>query len=136
NSIRRKELMNAQRLEVNSRVWAAYGLHNHGRDKVNVPAQTGGKIISKWNEFSTMDNPLYKVQWDTGQQSIHYSNTLYAIGQAKDYVEFQQNILDCAERAELIIGPTGETRRLKIYLKNGDWIDGLFDLREKIETAN
>lgn len=120
-------------LEVGSRVWAASGLHEQGRDKVNVPGKTGGTVIRKWKEFGTLDNFSYAVRWDTGQDTVHYFDTLYCIGQSKTDAEFLQAIFAEAERAKLTRGPSGGVRGFRILLKNGDWIEGMSQLVPQLE---
>jgi hypothetical protein len=122
-------------LEVGCRVWSAWGLHEHGHDKVSVPKNTGGTVIQKWNEFSTMDNPLYRVKWDTGQQSVHYYNTLYCIGRSQTEAAFTQSILAEASSVKITRGPMGGIRRFTIFLKNGDWIEGMVQLQPQLEAA-
>lgn len=120
-------------LEVGCRVWT-YGQREHGHDKVSVPAQTGGTVVGKQNEFITIDNPLYRVKWDTGQESVHYSNTLICIGRAQTLDEFTQSILADAERIKVVRGPNGGLREFTIFLKSGDWIDGMSQLQPQLEA--
>jgi hypothetical protein len=121
---------------VGCRVWAEWGLYEHGHDKVSVPPKTGGTISSTRQEFSTIDQLLYTVNWDTGQRSVHYSNTLSSIGSARSLVEFQDWIVAEAVRGEIVLGPMGGLRSAKIFLRNGDWISGMYGLEARLEVAN
>ena len=123
-------------LEIGSRVWTEYGFHQHGHDKVNVPPETGGTIIAKWNEFMTMDNPLHRVNWDSGQKSVHYSNELFCIGHSRTITEFMAGILAEAERAKHTVGPNGGDRGFRIFLRNGDWVEGIYQLKQSLEQKN
>lgn len=118
--------------EVGSRVWTK-GFFEHGHKKVSVPAATGGTVIGRWNEFMTMDNPLHRVKWDTGQESVHYFEELFCIGQCRSKVEFEATILAEAERVKQTIGPNGGKRGLQIFLRNGDWVDELYDLLPRLK---
>lgn len=82
----------------------------------------------------TIDNPLYRVKWDTGQESVHYSNTLFCIGRSQTLDDFTQSILVAAERAKIVRGPNGGLREFTIFLKNGDWIDGMSQLLPQLEA--
>jgi hypothetical protein len=126
----------ANSLEVGSRVWTEQGLHEHGHDKVNVPARTGGAVVSTYKEFMTLDQLLYTVSWDSGQRSVHYSNSLCAIGNARTLAEFEDTIVAEAVRAEMLFGPNGGFRRAKIFLRNGDWVDGMYGVQSRLEAAN
>ena len=123
-------------LEVGCRVWAEFGLRDHGHDKVNVPAKTGGTVVSAGQEFSTIDQSLYAVNWDTGKHSLHYSNTLCAIGQARNLAEFEDAIVAAAVRGQIVLGPNGGRRGGKIFLRNGDWVDEMCGLQARLEAAN
>ena len=124
------------RLDVGCRVWAEYGFHEHGHDKVSVPPKTGGTIISTRQEFYTIDQLLYTVNWDTGQRSVHYSNTLCAIGNVRTLSEFEDSIVAQAARGEMVLGPNGGLRSAKIFLQNGDWVAGMYGLQSRLEAAN
>jgi len=124
------------RLDVGCRVWAEWGLREHGHDRVSVPAKTGGTISSTRQEFSTIDQLLYTVTWDTGQRSVHYSNTLSSIGTARNLSEFQDWIVAEAVRGEIVLGPMGGLRSAKIFLQNGDWVAGMYGLEARLEAAN
>jgi len=123
-------------LDVGCRVWAECGLHEHGHDKVSVPPKTGGTIISTWKEFYTIDQLLYTINWDTGQRSIHYSNTLCPIASARTLTEFGDLVVAQATRCEIALGPLGGLRSAKIILQNGDWVDGMYGLQARLEAAN
>jgi hypothetical protein len=104
------------------RVWTYYGLREHGHEKVNVGPQTGGMVVSRANEFNTLDNPLYTVKWDTGQESVNYGNDLQCIGQYQTLGEFDQMILAEAVQVKRVVGPQGGLRHSTTYLRNGDTI--------------
>src|SRR5260221_13834690 len=97
-------------LQVGRRVWTVAGFHEQGHDKVSVPSQTGGVIASSFNQYMTINDPLYVVQWDTGQKSTYYGNELGCIGQCRNYSEFEQAILKDAMRAKKTLGPMGGIR--------------------------
>lgn len=115
------------------RVWAKWGLHGHGRDKVSVPAKTGGTLMRKWKEFSTLDNYLYTIKWDTGQTSVHYRNTLpFCIANFKTEAEFESMVVAEASNFELIDGKF----RGKVFLRSGDWVEGVWGLEARLKEAN
>ncbi len=120
------------RLDVGSRVWVV-GLYQHGYNKITIPSPTCGTIVAKWNEFSSMDNPLHRVKWDTGQESVHYFQDLYCIGQCRTKSEFEDSILREAERAKQTIGPNGGKRGLRIFMQNGDWVDDLYSMLPQLK---
>lgn len=113
-------------LKTGNRVWAEWGLREHGHKKVNVPPKTAGTISSKWNEYHSIDNPLYTVNWDSGQQSVHYGGELVCIAQCRTLEEFHQMILKEALNANRIVGPQGGSRGFTIHLRNGDRIENYY----------
>jgi hypothetical protein len=123
-------------LKVGCRVWAEFGLHEHGHNKANVPLKTGGMVVSARQEFQTIDQLLYTVKWDSGQDSVHYYESLCAIGSARDLNEFEGMIMAEAIRVEKVVGPNGGLRSAKIILRNGDWISGLYGLESRLEASN
>jgi uncharacterized protein with WD repeat len=96
---------------------------------VNVPAQTGGNV-------SRFSDDLWAVKWDTGQQSVHYSSDLYAIGQARDLAEFEGMIMAEAVSVRQVIGPQGGNRTFTISLRNGDWVSSMAAMKTRLEVAN
>jgi hypothetical protein len=124
------------RLERGCRVWAQAGFRDHGYENVSVPPMTGGVVISTSRQYLTVDLMLYTVKWDTGQQSVHYPKELCSLGTARSLTEFEDSIMAEADHAEIILGPSGGDRGAKIFLKSGDWIDGMYGLKPKLEAAN
>jgi hypothetical protein len=125
------------KIEVGCRIWTEHGgLFEQRNNSVNVPAKTGGTITSIWNEFTTINDPLCRVQWDTGQITIFYCGNLFSIGRFKTLAEFEAFILAEAQRAELVLGPMGGFRSLTIFLRNGDWINGTQEMSEDIKYKN
>jgi hypothetical protein len=122
-------------LEVGCRVWAEHGYHEHGHDKVNVPAKTGGTVVASWNEFQTIQNPFYRVKWDSGETSVHYSTTLHCTGKFQTPNELREFVLAEAEKAKIVIGPMGGVRSFEIFLRNGDWVTGIVS-KEELEARN
>jgi hypothetical protein len=120
------------RLEKGYRVWTESGFHGHGHDKVNVPPQTAGTVIEAWQEFRTIEQLLYKVEWDSRQISIHYACDLLAIGSFRDLAEFQAYAAANAVLIREVKGPNGGLRGAKVILKNGDWIEGLGGLESNL----
>ena len=102
-------------LELGSRVWAEHGLHEHGHEKVSVPAQTGGTV-------APFGGDLFTVRWDTGQESVHYSSELLSIGNALNLSEFLDGIMVAAVRVRKTLGPRGGDHGSTIFLRNGDMI--------------
>jgi hypothetical protein len=111
------------RLRMGARVWTE-GFWEHGHDKVTVPSPTGGTVTREWNEFLTIDNPLYQVEWDTGQVSVHYGPELMCIAQCRTREEFDQMIAAEAVHAKRVLGPNGGLRGCTIVLRSGDTIEG------------
>jgi hypothetical protein len=124
------------RLDVGYRVWTEYGLREHGHAKTNVPPKTGGMIFASWHPYTSVDVLLYRVKWDSGQESVHYAKTLFSIGKARSLTEFEEFILAEAVGVELVEWPKGKLRDAKIRLLSGDYVDGLYGLRERLESAN
>lgn len=120
-------------LEVGSRVWAELGLIQHGHEKVNVPAKTGGTV-------APFPGGLCAVDWDSGQQSVHYPNELLSIGTARNLIEFLDAMKAAAVRMKKVLGPMGGNRGITIFLQNGDWVAAnqheLQPLVESLEAAN
>ena len=120
-------------LEAGSRVWSEHGLIQHGYEKVNVPAKTGGTV-------APFRGGLYAVNWDSGQQSVHYPNELLSIGNARCLAEFLDSIKAAAARLKKVLGPLGGNRGITIFLRNGDWISAdqheLRPLVESLEVTN
>ena len=120
-------------LQVGSRVWAELGLVQHGYEKVNVPAKTGGTVASFPGE-------LCAVNWDSGQKSVHYPNELLSIGTARNLAEFLDAMKAAAVKIKKVLGPMGGNRGITIFLRNGDWVTvnqhELRPLVESLEAAN
>ena len=121
-------------LETGHRVWTEAGLCDHGHEKVNVPAKTGGTI----EPFPSYSGGLNAVRWDTGQRSVHYDNELFVIGNARSLTEFEEAIMAEAIRVSRILGPQGGNRQFMILLRNGDWVSGISYcyLLPRLEAAN
>ena len=115
-------------LSAGCRVWTEIGLREHGHKKVNVPAKTGGTV-------APFSSELYAVNWDTGQQSVHYPYELEAIGQARNRAEFQDAIMAEAVMVKRVVGPQGGERSFKIFLRNGDWVSHSFGLESRLKAA-
>ena len=115
------------------RAWAEHGLHQHGHKMVNVPAKTGGTVAAYAGE-------LYAVNWDTGQQSVHYYNELHmrlcVIGSARTLAEFEDGIMAGAVSVRKVLGPQGGVREFTVSLNNGDWASGLSYLEPRLLAAN
>ena|ERR1039457_2906203 len=121
-------------IDVGSRVWAAWGLREHGRDKVNVPNKTYGTVIRIWKEYPSMDgNELYTIKWDTGQTSVHYGNTLpICIANFKTEAEFENMVIAEASCYELI----GGKFQGKVFLRSGNWVEKMWGLEARLKEAN
>ena len=115
------------------RVWAELGLRDHGHNKANVPAKTGGSVISTRQEFYTIDQLLYTVKWDSGQESVHYGNELHCIGQCRSLTEFEALIHTETIHIKQTLGPNGGKRGLVISLRNGDWIEDYYSILPELE---
>lgn len=122
-------------LQTGRRVWTFSGFHEQGHDKVSVPPQTGGVIVSSFNKYMTINDPLYVVQWDTGQKSTYYGNQLVCIGQYRTYSVFEQAIAKDAERAKKTVGPMGGIRRFTLHLRNGDTVEGCANVEPLLQQA-
>lgn len=109
------------------RVWTEHGLREHGHKKVNVPEKTGGTV-------GPFPGELFSVKWDSGQESVHYGNELCVIGDARDLPELEDMIIREAVRCRLVLGPQGGTREVTIFLRNGDWANGLYAWRVRLES--
>lgn len=122
-------------LRVGRRVWSFAGYFEQGHDKVTVPANTSGIIVSAFNEFG-FDNPLYTVQWDTGEKSTYYGNELTCIGECHTWAEFEETVVRDALRAEKRIGPMGGVRGFKVFLRSGDTALGCISVEPLLAQAN
>jgi hypothetical protein len=122
-------------LKEGSRVWTFEGFREQGHRKVSVPAATGGTIRRVWKEFSTGDQCLYDVKWDTGQESTYYANQIESIGESRTVDEFYDLVVARADRAKLVLGPQGGFRSFTIYLKDDEWVAGFGKLKPMLEAA-
>lgn len=113
-------------LKVGARVWTEYGYLDHGHDKITIPPKTGGVIVARWNEFSTIDNPLYRIGWDDGKKSVHYGQDLVCISTFRTLAEFHQMIHEQGVRARQVVGPNGGARGCTAYLVDGSTIENYY----------
>jgi hypothetical protein len=112
-------------LEIGKRVWSFSGYVNHGPidgAKINIPANTGGKITSVSRPYSTMDHFLYQISWDSGEISKHYFSELDPIGICSHIDEYEV-LLKQGKNAKLVIGPQGGFKRFEmtIHFKDQDY---------------
>ena len=97
---------------VGARVWALWGLHDHGPaegPKVSVGENTGGTVIRTEQPYRTMDMLLYVVRWDTGEETKHYFKELLVIGPFGSMDEFRSAVAQ-GEQPRLVLGPQGGFR--------------------------
>jgi hypothetical protein len=106
-------------LVVGSRVWTSNGYNDHGPvdgPKIDIAPNQGGTITATQKPYFTMDDLLYSVRWDNGQESKHYYRELFSIGRFQSRVEFEQAIKPFGV-AELTLGPAGGFRHARFELE-------------------
>ena len=91
----------------------------------------------------TFPGNLYVVNWDTGQQSVHYHSNFMrkcffqSQMQAAHWTEFEaDSVMVDAVGVKKVLGPQGGIRSYSIHLRNGDWVLGDYDLEERLKAAN
>jgi len=110
-------------LRIGSRVWTGSGYQDHGPlegPKVTIPANVGGSVIATEKPYSTIDQLLYVVRWDTGQTSKHYFKQLFCLGHFADLKVFEEAIKTASGTAELVLGPQGGFREMRAELVLAD----------------
>ncbi len=88
--------------------------------KVTIPANVGGTVIATEKPYSTIDQLLYTVRWDTGQTSKHYFKQLFCIGHFAGLKVFEEAIATASGTAELVLGPQGGFREMRADLVLAD----------------
>ncbi len=102
---------------VGNRVWTIEGLHQHGPMEgplVDVPAQTGGAIVGQETRFGSA---LFRVHWDTGQQSGHYAKGLLCIGPFRTLDDFKAAVRRGGHSARAVFGPYGGLRKFTMDVR-------------------
>jgi hypothetical protein len=80
----------------------------------------GGAVVATERTYSTIDELLYTVQWDTGQTSKHYFKQLFCIGDFTNLKAFEDAVATTSGTAELILGPQGGFRMMRADLVLAD----------------
>ena len=111
-------------LEVGKRVWTEEGYRRHGPatgPKTDVPSKTGGSItrIDISNSGVVSGQALYTVDWDTGQQTHHYSHELICIGSFRTMDEFRA-LIRLGSAAQVTIGAQGGFRSASLVVPTND----------------
>lgn len=110
--------MNITLPDIGSRIWTIEELKQHGPfdgPKTDVPANIGGTVVGTERPYYTMDNLLYIVKWDSGQQTKHYLSELFVIGPFQTLDEFDES-LKYGKNAKLVVGPQGGFREFSMSL--------------------
>lgn len=96
---------------VGRRVWAFGGYPDHGPmhgAKVDIRGDQAGTIVGNKPLLPGLfpSEDLYVVKWDNGQESAHYWQELFCIGQFQTLTDFEL-AFEKARNAEVRYGPRG-----------------------------